>query len=161
MKASPALDGHGASQVIETVIVTAVGIVVAITVMLWITGLIGGSIRYEDVEIISQFCTLEDDVFRIRVKVRNRGSYAGIDGALVNNAPIESIHGTSVSWSTEDGRSGEKLPIPLNTGVNVDIVFEIPNGAEYPGGVLKSGMTAMFRLHSTSGIDCSFQTNLP
>lgn len=154
-------DETGISSVIEAVLITAVGIVVAIAVMLWISDLTGGFLSYENIGVVGSSCYLDAEVFRVKIRLKNTGASTRINDVLVNNIPLSNLEGVSMSWMVEDGESGNRLPLPLRTGVNVDLNLVIPDGTPYGGGVLTSGITINIVLRSSSGADYTVSVNLP
>lgn len=156
-------DDTGVSQVIEAVIITAVGIVIAIAVMLWISGLVGSSMGYENIMFVGQNCYLDSSqgVFRVEIRVKNTGSSTRISDVLINSVPVDHLENVGLSWVAEGGDSGESLPIMLATGVNVDIELTIPEGIVCGGGVLTSGVTISVKLHSIHGADYPATITLP
>jgi hypothetical protein len=152
----------GISPIIVTVILTAVGVVIAIAVMLWASGLTGTFTNYEKLEVSSQACSLENGHFKIKARLRNTGGSAvQISSILVNNVPMNTVEGAGLSWVSERGESGEGLPIPLRTGVNVDVELTLPYGASFDSGVLTSGITVSISFRSSSGIDYKLSVELP
>ncbi|MEM2981075.1 MAG: hypothetical protein QXW09_05460 [Thermoproteota archaeon] len=156
-------DKAGISSVIEAVLITAVGIVVAIAVMLWISGLTSGFMSYEKIGVAGSSCYLdaEEEVFRVQIRLKNTGASTRITDVLVNSIPLSNLEGVSMFWMVEDGESGNGLPLPLRTGVNVDLNLVIPDGTPYGSGVLTSGITVNIVLHSSSGSDYTVSVNLP
>ncbi|MEM2352393.1 MAG: hypothetical protein QXT26_08315 [Thermoproteota archaeon] len=153
---------RGISPIITAVIITAVGIAIAITIMLWVTGLVGSFSNYEKIEAGLQGCRLEGGFFKIRTRLKNTGgSLARISTVLVNNVPLEDIEGAFLSWVSENGESGNSFPIPLNTGVNVDVDLTFPSGASCGGGVLTSGGTISLSFRSSNNIDYKMTVQLP
>ncbi|MGC8831627.1 MAG: hypothetical protein ACP5PQ_03505 [Thermoproteota archaeon] len=156
-------DEAGISSIIEAVLITAVGIVVAIAVMLWISGLTSSLLSYENIGVSGSSCYLDADeeVFRVQIRLKNTGASTRINDVLVNSIPIRSLEGVGMSWMVEGGESGNGLPIPLATGVNVDLNLAIPDGTPYGGGVLTSGVTVNIVLHSNNGADYTVGVTLP
>ncbi|MDW8033915.1 MAG: hypothetical protein RMI79_03120 [Nitrososphaerota archaeon] len=143
-------------------ILTAIGIVIAIAVMLWVTGLVGSFVNYEKVEASLQGSQLEEKFFRIRTILKNNGgSSVQVVSVLVNNVPFNDIQGAALSWASETGESGTDTPVPLRTGVNVYVDLKFPYGAYCGGGVLVSGVTISLSFRSSSGIDYKMITQLP
>ncbi|MEM2477918.1 MAG: hypothetical protein QXF13_02705 [Thermoproteota archaeon] len=162
MSPTPLSSKRGISPVITTVVITAVGIAIAIAVILWITGIAGSFANYEKVEAGLHGCWLEEGSFKIRTCLKNTGgSLARISTVLVNNVPIEDIDGARLSWVSENGESGNSVPIPLNTGVNVDVDLTLPSGASCGGGVLTSGVIISLSFRSSNNIDYKMTVQLP
>ncbi|MEM3711934.1 MAG: hypothetical protein QXR97_00105 [Thermoproteota archaeon] len=162
MPPTPLSNKRGISPVITAVIITAVGIAIAIAVMLWVTGLVGSFASYEKIEAGLQGCSLEGGSFKIRTRLKNiGGSLARVSTVLVNNVPLEDIEGAFLSWVSENGESGNSFPIPLNTGVNVDVDLTLPLGASCGGGVLTSGVTISLSFRSSNNIDYKMTVQLP
>lgn len=153
---------RGISPVITAVIITVVGIAIAIAIMLWVTGLVGSFASYEKIEAGLQGCRLEEDSFKITTRLKNTGgSPAQISNVLVNNVPLEDIEGAFLSWTSEKGESGNGTPIPLRTGVNVDVDLTLPSGASCGGGILTSGVTISLSFRSSNNIDYKMVVQLP
>jgi hypothetical protein len=151
----------GVSSVIEAVLITAVGIVVAIAVMLWISGLTGSFLSYENIGVAGSNCYLDEDVFMIQIRLKNTGTSTRINEVFVNSVPLRDLEDASMSWMVEGGESGNGPPIPLRTGVNVDLNLAIPDGTACGGGILTSGVTVNIMLHSSSGADYPVSVTLP
>lgn len=153
----------GISSVIQTVLITAIGVVIAIAAMLWINGLTSSLMRYEKIGVTSHRCYLDadEDVFKIQIRLKNTGASTQINNVFVNNVPLEDLENVSVFWMVENGDSGNGLPIPVRTGVNVDLNLVMPDGTVSNGGVLTSGVTVNIMLHSVSGANYLVNVNLP
>jgi hypothetical protein len=153
----------GISSTIEVVVITAVGIIIAIGVMLWISGLTGRFTSSENIRVASPSCYLDDEenVFRIQISLKNTGASTWINDIFINNVPLRNLEGISILWMVEGGESGNKFPIPMETGFNVDLNLVIPNGTAYSGGVLTRGVTVNIMLHSSSGADYPVSITFP
>lgn len=156
-------DKSGISSVIEAVLITAVGIVVAIAVMLWISGLASSFINYEKIEVVSvsSYLDADEDVFKIQINLKNNGASTRINDIFVNNVPLKDLGNTGIFWKLKNGESGNQFPIPLSTGVNVEVNLVIPDETTYSGGVLTSGVTINIALHSSNNNNYLVGLNLP
>lgn len=153
---------RGISPVITAVIITAVGITITVAIMLWISGLVRSFANYEKIEADFQGCVLEEGVFKIRTRLKNiGGTMTQVGSILVNDIPLENVEGTGLSWVSENGESGSRTPIPLKTGVNVNVDLKIPSGTSCGGGTLTSGVTITISFRSTGNVDYKIMVKLP
>lgn len=150
----------GISSVVEAVVITAVGILIAIGVMLWIIGLTGRFTSNENIGIASPSCYFDDDenAFKIQIRLKNTGASAWINDVFINGVPLRNLEDVSMFWVVEGGESGNGFPIQVETGVNVDLNLIIPDGTAYNGGVLTGGVTVNIEFCSSSG--ASYPTSL-
>jgi len=143
-------------------VLTAVGICVAIAVMLWISGLVRFFTNYEEIEASLKECRLDGDSFKISARLKNIGeSPAQVGIVSVNGVPLGNIEGAVLTWFSEKGESGNGAPIPLGTGVNVDVELTLPYGARCGSGVLTSGVTISLSFRSSSNVDYKISVQLP
>jgi FlaG/FlaF family flagellin (archaellin) len=142
---------RGVSPVITLIILTAIGVVIAIAVMLWASGLTGSFMSREDIRPELYELYPEGDSFVIRVRLKNLGNVPSqISSVTINDTPMSAIEGAGLHWVSEQGESGDEVPIPLRIGVSVDVKLTIPNGASYDGGILTSGTTISLGFRSSS-----------
>lgn len=150
----------GISSVVEAVVITGIGILIAIGVMLWISGLTGRFTGNENIGVTSPGCYLDDDenAFKIQIRLKNTGAAAWINDVFINGVPLRNLEGISMFWVVEGGETGNGLPIQVKTGVNVDLNLVIPDGTSYSGGVLTRGVTVNIEFRSSGG--ASYPTSL-
>lgn len=158
-------DRKGISPVITTVILVAVGITIAIAVALWMTGLVGGFLGLERIEITDRYTirTGEGDNV-VTLVFKNTGSTsATIDRLMINDIPwsewsdagCEVIVRVTRADGTEEDIDFPRYGIPVDVGCTGTITITIPPNA-YAGDVrLTSGVTATFKLHSATGKEYS------
>lgn len=154
---------RGISPVITVIILTAVGIVIAIAVMLWASGLTGSFMDRENIRAELYECYSEEDSFVIRVRLTNLGDTPSkISSVTINDVSLSVIEGADLHWVSEQEESGDGVPIPLRTGVRVDVELTIPYGASCGGGVLTSGTTISLGFQSSlSNVDYKMTVKLP
>jgi len=154
---------RGVSPVITVIILTAIGVVVAIVAMLWASGLTGSFMGREEIRAELYGCYSEGDLFVIRARLKNLGNVPSqVSSITINDAPLTAIEGIGLHWVSERGESGDGVPIPLRTGVSVDVELTIPQGASYSGGILTSGMVINLGFRSSpSGYDYKMTVRLP
>lgn len=85
-----------------------------------------------------------------------------ISDVTINDVPLSVIEGVGLHWVSEQGESGDGVPIPLRMGVKVDVELTIPYGASYDGGSLTSGATISLGFRSSSSnVDYKMTVRLP
>ncbi|MBO3799600.1 MAG: hypothetical protein FGF52_00870 [Candidatus Brockarchaeota archaeon] len=153
---------RGISPVITAVILIAIGVAIVMPLMLWASGLTGSFTNRENIRAELYECYSEEDLFVIRVGLKNLGDTPSkIAGLTINDVPLSVMEGVDLHWVSEQGESGDEVPIPLKTGVKVKVELKIPYGASYDGGVLTSGTTISLGFHSSRNIDYKITVRLP
>ncbi|MEM2089340.1 MAG: hypothetical protein QXF52_11865 [Thermoproteota archaeon] len=153
----------GISSVIQAVVITAIGILIAIGVMLWLSGLTGRFAGRENIGFTSPSCYLYEDenAFRIQIRLKNAGAPMWINDIFINGVPLRNLEDVSMLWVVEGGESGNGLPIQMKTGINVDLTLIIPDGTAYSGGVFTRGVTVNIEFRSSSGSSYPTSVILP
>ncbi|MBO3799597.1 MAG: DUF4352 domain-containing protein [Candidatus Brockarchaeota archaeon] len=156
-------DRRGISPVITTVIIVAVGITLAIAVMLWVTGLAGSFMSYERIEVTSLYATPRTEGgWILTMRLKNVGQTpTKIDNVFINDVPYD-MWSPQITVDVDDQSLSPDNPIPVNVGDELDATITIyEEGTEYQNQRLISGGSVQVKIHTSTGREYYKSTQLP
>jgi len=155
-------DRRGISPVITTVIIVAVGITLAIAVMLWVTGLAGSFMSYERIEVTSLYATPDTaGGWVLTMRLKNVGQTpTRIDNVFINDVPYDQWE-PSITVQARGQALDPESPIPVNVGDELDVTITIQQGTQFQNQRLISGGSVQVKIHTSSGREYYKSTQLP
>jgi len=155
-------DRRGISPVITTVIIVAVGITLAIAVMLWVTGLAGSFMSYERIEVTSLYATpQEGGGWVLTMRLKNVGQTpTKIDNVFINDVPYD-LWNPQIMVKIEEEALSPDNPVPVNVGDELDVTITIEQGTSYQNQKLISGGSVQVKIHTSTGREYYKSTQLP
>ncbi|MEM2821473.1 MAG: archaellin/type IV pilin N-terminal domain-containing protein [Thermoproteota archaeon] len=156
-------DRRGISPVITTVIIVAVGITLAIAVMLWVTGLAGSFMSYERIEVTSLYATpLSGGGWTLTMRLKNVGQTpTKIDNVFINDVPYD-LWNPQIEVEIEGQPLSPDTPAPVNVGDELDVTITIrQEGTSYQNQRLVSGGSVQVKIHTSTGREYYKSTQLP
>jgi len=155
-------DRRGISPVITTVIIVAVGITLAIAVMLWVTGLAGSFMSYERIEVTSLYATPRTEGgWLLTMRLKNVGQTpTKIDNVFINDVPYD-LWNPQIMVKIEEEALSPDNPVPVNVGDELDVTITIEQGTSYQNQKLISGGSVQVKIHTSTGREYYKSTQLP
>ncbi len=155
-------DRRGISPVITTVIIVAVGITLAIAVMLWVTGLAGSFMSYERIEVTSLYATPRTEGgWLLTMRLKNVGQTpTKIDNVFINDVPYD-LWNPPITVDIEGEALSPDNPVPVNVGDELDVTITIEQGTSYQNQKLISGGSVQVKIHTSTGREYYKSTQLP
>ncbi len=146
------------SPVIATVILVAIAITIAVAVAYWMGGIAGSFTKFEQVEIQTGVCIVEQTNFNweISISLKNTGTAsATLTNVFVND--IEVINPTGYDQVAEPAASASTITTDLTLVTSYTLqsgqsgTITVWVGSAY--AMLSPGTTVNIKIHSAGGMD--------